>query len=53
MAEWVEAVSSQDAFLESFGDHLPAGIRAEHEGLAERLHLAITPDDLHGRDFGA
>jgi len=53
MAEWVEAVSSQDAFLESFGDHLPAGIRAEHEGLAERLQLAITPADLHGRDIGA
>jgi len=53
MAEWVEAVSSQDAFLESFGDHLPAGIRAEHEGLAERLQHAITPADLHGRDIGA
>lgn len=53
MAEWVEAVSSQDAFLESFGDRLPAGIRAEHEGLAERLQHAITPADLHGRDIGA
>jgi hypothetical protein len=37
----------------AIGDHLPAGIRAEHEGLAERLQLAITPADLHGRDIGA
>jgi phosphoenolpyruvate carboxykinase (GTP) len=51
-AEWVEAVAGQDAFLDSFGDRLPAAIRAEHNELAQRIHDAAIPRDLHGRDNG-
>jgi phosphoenolpyruvate carboxykinase (GTP) len=52
-AEWVEAVAGQENFLNSLGDHLPAAIRDEHTQLAHRIHDAITPDDLHGRDLGS
>jgi phosphoenolpyruvate carboxykinase (GTP) len=52
-AEWVEAVAGQEDFLGSFGDHLPAAIREEHTQLAHRIHDAITPPDLHGRDLGS
>jgi phosphoenolpyruvate carboxykinase (GTP) len=51
--EWVDAISAQDEFLSSFGSHLPAGMREEHERLAQRIHDAITPPDLGGRDVGA
>jgi phosphoenolpyruvate carboxykinase (GTP) len=52
-AEWVEAVSGQDHFLHSLGTHLPAAIQEEHTALAHRIHDAITPPDLHGRDSGS
>jgi phosphoenolpyruvate carboxykinase (GTP) len=52
-AEWVEAVAGQEAFLDSFGDHLPPDLRAEHAALARRIHDAIMPAELHGRDNGA
>jgi phosphoenolpyruvate carboxykinase (GTP) len=52
-AEWVEAVAGQENFLSSLGDHLPAAIRDEHTQLAHRIHDAITPADLHGRDLGS
>ncbi len=51
-AEWVEAVAGQEDFLNSFGDHLPQALRAEHTQLAHRIHDAVTPPDLHGRDSG-
>jgi phosphoenolpyruvate carboxykinase (GTP) len=51
-AEWVEAVAGQEHFLNSLGDRLPAAIREEHTQLAHRIHDAITPPDLHGRDSG-
>ena len=52
-AEWVEAVSGQDHFLHTLGAHLPAAIQEEHTALAHRIHDAITPPDLHGRDLGS
>ena len=52
-AEWAEAVHSQEEFLASFGSRLPAEIREEHDVLARRIHDAMTPADLHGRDAGA
>jgi phosphoenolpyruvate carboxykinase (GTP) len=52
-AEWVEAVAGQEDFLNSFGDHLPAALRNEHTQLAHRIHDAVTPPDLHGRDLGS
>jgi phosphoenolpyruvate carboxykinase (GTP) len=51
-AEWAEAVHGQEDFLSSFGARLPEGIRVEHEGLARRIHDAMTAPDLHGRDVG-
>jgi phosphoenolpyruvate carboxykinase (GTP) len=51
-AEWVEAVAGQDAFLDSFGDRLPSEIRNQHNELAQRIHDAAIPPDLHGRDNG-
>jgi phosphoenolpyruvate carboxykinase (GTP) len=51
-AEWVEAVSGQESFLDSFGDRLPAALRDEHTRLARRIQDAITPHDLRGRDSG-
>jgi len=50
--EWAEAVQSQESFFESFGSHLPAGIREEHEKLAHRIGDVVTPADLRGRDSG-
>jgi phosphoenolpyruvate carboxykinase (GTP) len=50
--EWAEAVQSQESFFESFGSHLPRGIREEHEQLARRIDEAVTPADLRGRDSG-
>ena len=50
--EWAEAVHSQETFFESFGSHLPRGIREEHEQLAHRIDDAVTPADLRGRDSG-
>ena len=35
--DWRENLRSQGAFFEKFGDHLPAGIREEHEALGNRL----------------
>jgi phosphoenolpyruvate carboxykinase (GTP) len=52
-AEWVEAVAGQEDFLNSLGDHLPPAIREEHTQLAHRIHDAVTPPDLHGRDSGS
>jgi phosphoenolpyruvate carboxykinase (GTP) len=45
-AEWVEAVSGQEAFLNGFGGRVPKGIREEHETLAHRIHDAVIPHDL-------
>ena len=49
-AEWAEAVHGQENFFESFGDHLPPGILAEHDDLAHRIGDMVTPAELHGRD---
>ncbi len=35
--DWVREVDDQREFLAKFGDHLPAGIREEHEALRQRL----------------
>ena len=45
-AEWVEAVSGQEQFLNGFGGRVPKGIREEHETLAHRIHDAVIPHDL-------
>jgi phosphoenolpyruvate carboxykinase (GTP) len=45
-AEWVEAVSGQEAFLNGFAGRVPKGIREEHETLAHRIHDAVIPHDL-------
>ncbi len=50
--EWAEAVQSQETFFDSFGSHLPRGIREEHDQLARRIDEAVTPADLRGRDSG-
>lgn len=42
-AEWVEAVSAQENFFDSFGDRLPAGILHEHHALARRIEQALAP----------
>jgi len=34
---WRNNLKSQSDFFDTFGDHLPAGIREEHRALAERL----------------
>ncbi len=36
-AEWLEAVHGQREYFETFGDHVPKGIREEHEALARRV----------------
>ncbi|MGH7805145.1 MAG: phosphoenolpyruvate carboxykinase domain-containing protein, partial [Candidatus Binatia bacterium] len=36
-AEWLEAVQGQREYFEKFGDHVPRGIREEHEALARRV----------------
>jgi phosphoenolpyruvate carboxykinase (GTP) len=51
-AEWVEAVAGQEELIRMFGSHMPAALRAEHEELARRIHNAITPPDMVGRDSG-
>ena len=51
-AEWVEAVAGQEELIHMFGDHMPKELRREHEELARRIHNAITPPDLVGRDSG-
>jgi phosphoenolpyruvate carboxykinase (GTP) len=51
-AEWVEAVAGQEELLHMFGDRVPKALRKEHEELARRIHNAITPPDLVGRDSG-
>jgi len=51
-AEWVEAVAGQEELMQMFGDHMPKDLRKEHEELARRIHNAITPADLLGRDSG-
>ncbi len=51
LPDWMEAVHGQQEFFATFGDRLPAGIRAEHERLAAAVEAAVTPD-LHGRDHG-
>jgi phosphoenolpyruvate carboxykinase (GTP) len=45
-AEWVEAVSGQEQFLNGFGGRVPKGIREEHDTLAHRIHDAVIPHDL-------
>jgi phosphoenolpyruvate carboxykinase (GTP) len=44
-AEWVEAVSAQENFFDSFGDRLPAGILHEHHALARRINEALAPPE--------
>ena len=51
-AEWVEAVAGQEELLRMFGDRMPKDLVREHEELARRIHNAITPPDLVGRDSG-
>jgi phosphoenolpyruvate carboxykinase (GTP) len=51
-AEWVEAVAGQEELIQMFGNHMPKDLRKEHEELARRIHNAITPPDLLGRDSG-
>jgi phosphoenolpyruvate carboxykinase (GTP) len=51
-AEWAEAVTGQESFFDSFGARLPAAIKREHEDLARRIHDAMIPAELHGRDSG-
>ena len=40
-ADWVEAVQGQVEFFGKFGDHLPPGIKQEHEMLAKRVRDAM------------
>jgi phosphoenolpyruvate carboxykinase (GTP) len=51
-AEWVEAIAGQEGLIQMFGDRMPKELRAEHESLARRINLAITPPDLIGREGG-
>jgi phosphoenolpyruvate carboxykinase (GTP) len=51
-AEWVEAIAGQEGLIQMFGDRMPKELRAEHESLARRIHDAITPPDLIGREGG-
>jgi phosphoenolpyruvate carboxykinase (GTP) len=51
-AEWVEAITGQEDFFETFGGRVPPGIREEHERLAARIQETITPADLKGRVNG-
>jgi phosphoenolpyruvate carboxykinase (GTP) len=44
LAEWFEAVQGQQEFFATFGDRLPAGIRDEHQALAQRIHDAFPPE---------
>jgi phosphoenolpyruvate carboxykinase (GTP) len=38
--EWSQAVKGQAEYFAQYGEHLPAGIKAEHEALATRLHVS-------------
>jgi len=40
-ADWVEAVQGQVEFFGKFGEHLPPGIKQEHEMLAKRVRDAM------------
>jgi len=51
-AEWVEATASQEDYLATFGDRLPAGIHEEQSALADRIHDALAPTGTHDRDAG-
>jgi phosphoenolpyruvate carboxykinase (GTP) len=51
-AEWVEAVAAQEELIQMFGRRMPKELRAEHDELAHRIHAAITPPDVVGRDSG-
>ena len=51
-AEWVEAVAGQEDLITMFGSHFPAALRQEHDELARRIHTAIMPEELEGRDSG-
>jgi phosphoenolpyruvate carboxykinase (GTP) len=44
-AEWVEAVSAQENFFDSFGDRLPPGILQEHHALSRRINEALAPPE--------
>jgi len=35
---WKNNLKSQSDFFDTFGDHLPAGLREEHRALAKRLN---------------
>ena len=51
-AEWIEAVAGQEELIQMFGSRMPKELRAEHDELAHRIHAAITPPDVVGRDSG-
>jgi phosphoenolpyruvate carboxykinase (GTP) len=51
-AEWVEAVAGQEELIRMFGSRMPKPLIEEHDELARRIHAAITPPDLIGRDSG-
>jgi phosphoenolpyruvate carboxykinase (GTP) len=40
--EWSSAVKGQAEYFAQFGEHLPKGIRAEHDALAARLSTATS-----------
>lgn len=40
--EWSSAVKGQAEYFAQFGDHLPQGIRAEHDALAARLSTTTS-----------
>jgi phosphoenolpyruvate carboxykinase (GTP) len=50
LADWVEALHSQEEFFAQFGDRVPKGIRAEHDALVKRVNDGITPADMKDRD---
>ena len=50
--EWLDAFHAQDTYFATFGDHLPAGIRAEHDAIQHAIEEEIAHPDLHGRDLG-
>jgi phosphoenolpyruvate carboxykinase (GTP) len=49
-AEWVDALESQEEYLNTFGARLPQGIRDEHQELARRIDAYVSTTDLQGRD---